>query len=297
MKFGIVGTNVGPWATASGARALATSAEAHGFESLWTFEHVVAPIGYESTYPYSGTGKAPRLMEANMPDPLIWLSFAAAVTSTIKLGTGILILPQRNPVVLAKEVASLDVLSEGRVRLGVGVGWLREEFEAIGVPFEKRGARTDDAIAAMRALWGGEDASHDGEFFSFQHVNMLPPPPGGAVHVTIGGHSEIAARRAGRLGDGFFPALDAASIEELGLGGAIERAIDLVGLVKRTAEEHGRDPDSIEMSLNTGIAPPAEVVEQLAAGGYHRIVVITPRADESTIDEKLVELAAQVGLS
>lgn len=296
MKFGIVGVNVGPYATAAGAKALAMSAESHGFESLWTFEHVVAPIGYTSTYPYASGGKAPRLMEAHMPDPLIWLSFAAAVTSTIKLGTGILILPQRNPVVLAKEVASLDVLSEGRVRLGIGVGWLREEFEAIGVPFERRGARTDDAIAAMRALWAGEDASHAGEFFSFSHVNSLPSPPGGTVHITVGGHSEAAAKRAGRLGDGFFPALDAASIEELGLVGAIGRAVELVQLARQTAQDAGRDPATIEMSLNTGMAPPAEVVEQLAAGGFDRIVVFAPRADEATVDGELAALAEQCGL-
>ncbi len=296
MQFGIIGANIGPWARPAGAKALATAAERHGFESLWTFEHVVAPADYDSTYPYASGGKAPGLESAEMPDPLIWLAFAAAVTERINLGTGILILPQRNPVVLAKATASLDVLSGGRLRLGIGVGWLREEFEAIGVPFERRGARTDDAIAAMRALWAGPEASHDGEFFSFERVSSLPNPPGGRVHVDVGGHSEVAARRAGRLGDGFFPALDAASIEELGIAGAIQRAIDLLDVVRRAAEDAGRDPAEIEMSLNTGMAPPAEVVEMLEAGGYHRLVVFAPRATPDTVDQALADLAGNLGL-
>ncbi len=297
MKFGIIGANVGNWAQPSEAKALAIAAEGHGFESLWTFEHVVAPTDYDSKYPYASGGKAPRLNTSDMPDPLIWLSFVAAVTSKIKLGTGILILPQRNPVVLAKEVASLEVLSEGRVLLGIGVGWLEEEFDAIGVPFARRGARTDEAIEVMRALWASPDASHKGELFGFEGMSSLPNPPGGAVHITVGGHSEFAAKRAGRLGDGFFPALDAASIEELGLVGAIERAVGLVNLAKQTAEDAGRDPEAIEMSLNTGMAPPADAVEMLEANGFHRIVVFAPRADATTVDEELGKLAAQVGLA
>ena len=297
MKWGLVGGNTGAFAEPANAIALATAVEAAGFDSLWTFEHVIAPLEYDSVYPYSSKGKAPGLLSADMPDPLIWLAYVAARTTTLKLGTGILILPQRNPVVLAKEVATLDNLSGGRVLLGIGVGWLREEFDAIGVPFERRGARTDDAVAAMRALWSDDDASHAGEFTSFQHVRSWPRPAGGAVHVTVGGHSEAAARRAGRLGDGFFPALDAATIAEHGLGGAIEHFLDLVRLMRQTAQDHGRDPASIEVSLNTGMAPPAEVVDHLESEGVDRLVVYIPTRDPADVPSALQALAEQVGIA
>jgi probable F420-dependent oxidoreductase len=163
MDFGLVFTNVGRFAHPDGARAVAHAAEQAGFESLWTVEHVVVPVGYESEYPYDKSGKMPGPEESEIPDPLIWLAYVAAHTSTIKLGTGILILPQRNPLVVAKEIATLDRMSGGRVLLGVGVGWLQEEFDAIGVPFAGRGKRTDEYIAALRALWGLGPATFDGD--------------------------------------------------------------------------------------------------------------------------------------
>ena len=141
MRFGVMFANVGPMAHPEGAIAMAQAAEAGGIESLWTVEHTIVPAGYQSTYPYSPTGRMPGPEDSDIPDPLIWLSYVAGATSTIRLGTGILILPQRNPVVLAKEVATLDRLSGGRVELGVGVGWLEEEFDAIGVSFADRGAQ------------------------------------------------------------------------------------------------------------------------------------------------------------
>ena len=139
MQWGLMGANVGAFAEPDNAVALARAAESAGFDSLWTFEHVVVPHSFGSTYPYSASGKSPGLLNTAMPDPMVWLAYVAAATSTIKLGTGILILPQRNPVVMAKQAATLDVMSGGRLRLGVGVGWLREEFDALGVPFERRG--------------------------------------------------------------------------------------------------------------------------------------------------------------
>ena len=173
MKFGIAFANVGPFATGDGAAGFARAAEAAGFESVWTVEHVVVPAGYESTYPYSPTGKMPGPEDSPIPDPLIWLAYIAAATSTIRLGTGILILPQRNPVVLAKELATLDQMSGGRMELGIGVGWLEEEFDVLGIPFAGRGRRTDDYVAAMRALWTQEAATHHGEFASFDNGDPL----------------------------------------------------------------------------------------------------------------------------
>jgi alkanesulfonate monooxygenase SsuD/methylene tetrahydromethanopterin reductase-like flavin-dependent oxidoreductase (luciferase family) len=133
MKFGLMFVNTGFGSYGSGAVDLATAAEAAGFESLWTVEHVVVPSGYESAYPYDPSGKmAGGAEDFDLPDPLLWLAYVAAVTTTIRLATGILILPQRNPVITAKEVATLDHLSGGRVVLGVGVGWLEEEFRGSG---------------------------------------------------------------------------------------------------------------------------------------------------------------------
>jgi len=134
MKFGIAFGNVIGFDSLEGLQTLARSAESSGFESVWTVEHVIFPDSYESTYPYDPSGKMPMSAELPMPDPLVWLAFVAAATTTLRLGTGILILPQRNPVVLAKEVATLDALSGGRVELGIGVGWLEEEFDALGIP-------------------------------------------------------------------------------------------------------------------------------------------------------------------
>jgi len=202
MKFGLMFTNTGMGSTAAGALDLATRADRLGFESLWTVEHVVVPSGYGSAYPYHPSGKmAGGMEEFDLPDPLIWLAFVAAATERIRLATGILIVPQRNPLVLAKEVATLDALSGGRVTLGVGVGWLEEEFNALGVPFADRGRRLDDYVEAMRALWQGGKASVHNTYASFDECISLPRPAAGTVPIVIGGHSRAAARRAARLGD------------------------------------------------------------------------------------------------
>src|SRR5436309_6497087 len=154
VKFGIIFGNMGPFGlTGAGAKALVTAAEDVGIESVWTVEHVLVPEGYESPYPYSADGKMQGPDDMPIPDSFTWLAYVAALTSTLKLATGVAILPQRNVVYTAKEIATLDQLSGGRVILGVGAGWMKEEFEAVGVPFERRGARTDEYIGALRALW------------------------------------------------------------------------------------------------------------------------------------------------
>ena len=139
MRFGIAFANTGPLAEGPIAAGVARAVEAAGFESVWTVEHVLVPVDYQSTYPYAKSGRMPGGESFDIPDPLVWLAYVAAATTTLRLGTGILILPQRNPAIVAKEVASLDRLSGGRVELGIGVGWLEEEFDALGVPFAGRG--------------------------------------------------------------------------------------------------------------------------------------------------------------
>ncbi len=265
MKFGIAFANTGPFTDPAKAVAFAQAAEAAGFESLWTVEHVVVPSAYESAYPYDPSGKMPGGEESPIPDPLMWLAFLASATSTINLATGIVILPQRNPVVLAKEVATLDHLSGGRVHLGVGVGWLEEEFDAIGVPFADRGRRNDEYVGAMRALWSQDKASYHGEYVNFDDCIMRPRPAAGSVPVHIGGHTDIAARRAGRLGDGFFPGK-----------GTHEELARVFTIARDTAREHGRDPDAIEMTTggNGAIGPSAlDEVHALADIGTARVIL------------------------
>ncbi|MGI9597782.1 MAG: LLM class F420-dependent oxidoreductase [Acidimicrobiales bacterium] len=294
MKFGLMFANTGPFASAEGVVELATTAEAAGFESIWTVEHVIWPESYSSAYPYSPTGKMPGDSSAPLPDPLIWLSFAAAHTSTIRLATGILILPERNPLVLAKSVASLDVLSGGRLDLGIGVGWLQEEFEALKIPFEDRGPRTDDYVAAMRALWASDNATYDGEFAGFQNVTSNPKPVSGEVPIVVGGHSKAAARRAGRLGNGFFPGK-----------GSVDQIGELVDIARQTAADGGRDPEAIEMTAgHPGLFgdDPVGAAEELASVGVSRSIVPAfmlvkgSTADKAdALAEKILRPCASVG--
>ena len=264
MKFGIIFANTGPFVEPGPAAEMARAAEQAGFESLWTVEHAVVPAGYASTYPYDPSGRMPGSDDSPVPDPLIWLAYLAAATTTLRLATGILILPQRNPVVLAKEVATLDRLSGGRFDLGVGIGWLREEFDAIGVPFDERAERTDEAIDVLRALWAGGPATFEGRYSSFAACHSEPRPAAGSVPVHIGGHSEASARRAGRLGDGYFPAV----------GGA--KLAALLEVLRSSAVEAGRDPGAIEItSGGRGVFGPDQLdeVKALADLGVDRVVV------------------------
>lgn len=287
MRFGLIFANTGMGSSAAGARQLAVKAEQLGFESLWTVEHVVVPSGYESTYPYDRSGKmAGGAEEFDLPDPLIWLAYVAAVTERIKLGTGILILPQRNPLVVAKEIATLDAMSGGRVILGTGVGWLREEFEALGVPFDDRGRRHDDYLAAMRALWTHDKATFTSTYTSFERCISRPRPTHGTIPVVIGGHTAPAARRAARIGDGFFPG--SGSIDELRAAFATlhEACVSL-----------GRDPAEVELTAGGGgrtFDETAARVEQLAELGVTRVML--PPLPGERLDELAAGLAARFGM-
>ena len=258
MKFGLRYCNTGPYVHAAAATELVQAGEAAGFETAWTIEHTVVPANYESPYPYSADGKmAGGVDDLDLPDPLIWMTYMAAVTSTIKFGTAVLILPQHSPVVTAKQVATLDHLSGGRVLLGIGVGWMREEFDAIGASFDDRGARTDEYVAAMRELWTADCPTFHGDFINFDNTYCRPQPAQDSVPIIIGGDSKIAARRAGRLGDGYFPARGAPQ--------------ELFDIVRSTAEEHGRDPDAIEFTA--ALPDDLDDIPILAAQGVSRIVV------------------------
>ena len=237
----------------AGAVRVARAAEAAGFDSIFAIDHVVYPDAYTTPYPYAAGGRLPMTRASAFPDPLIWIASAAAVTTTLRFMTGVLILPLRDPFVLAKQVATLDAMSGGRFELGIGVGWLKEEFEALGQPFEQRGRRADEYIAVMRALWAGDGASFSGRYVRFEGVSCNPKPVG-RVPIVVGGHSEAAARRAGRLGDGFFPSI-----------GAQVDTTPLFEIARRAAAEAGRDPAAIEMLAGCPALLPGSTVEPRAA--------------------------------
>jgi probable F420-dependent oxidoreductase len=261
MHVGIMFANTGLLGTAEGAEALAKAADASGVESVWTVEHVVVPDGYESEYPYSKSGRMPGTEDMPFPDPLVWLTWVGAHSTQVRLATGILILPQRNPLVLAKETATLDMLSDGRLTLGIGVGWLEEEFEAIGVPFAGRGRRTEDYVGALRALWTQNPASYESETVAFSNLHMHPKPAQANIPVVVGGHTKSAAERAGRIGDGFFPAKP-------------RNLAELIEVMRSTAEAAGRDADAVEVT--TGGLPTPEAVAHLESLGVTRMVLPPP---------------------
>ena len=186
MKFGLIPVNIGVQ-SAEQMVGMAQLAESTGYESVWTFEHVIVPMDYSSKYPYSENGKMGAAPDANFIDPLIALSAIAASTKTLRLGTGVNILSQTNPLYMAKQAASLDMLSNGRFMLGVGIGWLKEEFEALGVPFEKRGARFDDYVSAMRKVWSGDVVEHQSEFINWSGFKSYPLPTQSPMPIVMGG--------------------------------------------------------------------------------------------------------------
>ena len=270
MKFGLRYCNTDKYAANTAlAVELVQAGEEAGFESAWTVEHTVIPSGYESVYPYSESGKiAGGAEDLILPDPLIWMAHMAGATERIKFGTAILILPQHSPVVCAAQVATLDYMSGWRALLGIGVGWLKEEFDAIGAPFERRGVRTDEYVAAMRALWANDCASFEGEFVQFRDTYCLPQPVNGSVPIIVGGDTDYAARRAGRLGDGYFPARDTPQ--------------ERIDLARRTAEECGRDPDALEITMPMPEDP--DDIPNMKARGVDRLVVpVTAMAGMPTL--------------
>ena len=239
-------------------------AEELGYDSIWMGEHVVAP---DPRVP-------PSPMEPDDPilDGVAALSFLAGITERIKLATGIVILPQRNPLVLAKQLASLDALSGGRLLFGMGVGYLEPEMTAIGVPMERRGARADEYLAAMRALWEQDKPSFEGEFVSFSGVNAHPRPVQSPLPVIVGGHTPAAFRRAARSGQGWY-----------GFFLDREQTARCVAGLREALAEAGRDEEGFEITVTPRGKLDAEMVADFAGSGVDRLVFIPPFA--SPLDE------------
>ncbi len=260
MKFGLIPVNIG--VQPEQMVGLAQLAEGSGFESVWTFEHVIVPVDYQSKYPYNESGKMGGPPETIFIDPFVALSAVAAATRTLRLGTGVNILSQVNPLYMAKQAASLDFISGGRFELGVGIGWLREEFEALGVPFERRGARFDDYVEAMKKVWSGDVVEHKSDFLDWSGFKSYPlPAQKPHLPVVIGGATGKIYQRIARHGDGWFAPM----------GDPKELAVALDSL-KAACEAEDRDPAGIEITCMWPGHGGREFIGELEAVGVSRVV-------------------------
>jgi probable F420-dependent oxidoreductase len=257
-----------------------------GFESIVVVEHTVLVTRYDSVYPYDSSGRVGLAADCPIPDPLDLLAFLAGHTSRLGLATGVLVLPNHHPVVLAKRAATVDALSGGRLRLCVGVGWLKEELQACGAEFDNRGRRADEQLAVLRALWADQPqgASYHGEFFNFDNVMCYPKPVAREnLPIHIGGHSRAAARRAGRFGDGFQP---------LGVTGP--ELESLIALMRAEAASAGRDPGALEISLGHTVTKiDAERAGRLIGQGADRIVLAMPATTDIDQAKDILSACAQ----
>ena len=281
MRVGLHALGIGDGATPEVIRAVAVAAEAHGFARLWCGEHVVLVDAPASRYPYSADGRIAVPADADWLDPLLALSFAAAVTSRIELATGVLLLPEHNPVVVAKQAATLDRLSGGRFSLGIGAGWSAEEFAALGVPFAGRGRRTDEYLAAMRTVWAEDPASFAGEFTRFDAIRVNPKPQRGArLPVVAGGNSDTALRRAAALADGWY-----------GFNVAVADVPERVEVLADECARHGRTPRELTVSVALSDGLPEHLPELAAAGVTEVVVVGAPPPTPDTAVSWVAELA------
>lgn len=245
MRIGVM-SPYAPQLITSGSflREYAAALESCGAESAWTVEHVVVAQEYRPAYPYSVSGRmAGTAAVVTMPDPLELLAYLAAASSRLRLGTAVVVAPLHAPAVLAKRAATVDRLSGGRMMLGLGIGWQREEYAAVGAAFADRGARLEECVGAMRALWGEQPATFHGRFVSFDRVYCRPTPERGGVPIVLGGHSEPAVRRAGRLADGWFP-----------FTVGPQDFARLAALLRAEAASSGREPGAVEITAWPGSA-------------------------------------------
>ena len=258
MKIGLFAINYATCGDPVSAVQVAQAAEAAGFESVWTGEHIVLPDPMLPSFPL-----AP---ETPMLDTGVALTWIAAHTKTLRIASGIIVLPQRNPLVLAKELASVDVVSGGRLIIGVGAGWLEPEFKALGVPMERRGERMDDALRAMRALWTMEQPAHHGPYASFSNVAAYPRPIQRPMPpVVIGGESPAALRRAITLGNGWY-----------GFGLTVDETKQHIEGLRRAGEQHDRPVElgDLEITVTPVGSFDRRTVEAYAAAGVHRLVLL-----------------------
>jgi len=242
MNFGCHLPIFGPMATRGNLLAFARRAEALGYDSLWVSDHVVIPTAIASRYPYNEDGRLFIPADAALIEPITALTFVAGVTERVRLGTSVLVLPHRHPLLAAKMLACLDHLSGGRVVVGAGIGWMREEIEMLGAPFPRRAAWSEEAIAVMRACWRGGRATHRGEYFTFDEVGAYPRPARGDIPIWIGGHTAPALRRVAALG-GWHAA-----------GASPAEVADALDTLRGECARRGRRFGELALSVRLGLA-------------------------------------------
>jgi probable F420-dependent oxidoreductase len=283
VRIGLHALVIGPGADPAVIEAVARAAEAAGFSTLWSGEHVVMVDRPDAPYPYTGDGKIAVPSDADWLDPLIALAFVAAVTSRIRIATGILLLPQHNPVMVAKQAASLDVLSQGRFALGIGVGWSSEEFAALGVPFPGRARRMEEFVEAMRTLWRDDVSSYHGEFVDFQEVRSYPKPVRARqVPVFVGGNSDRALDRVAAYGDGWY-----------GFNLSVDEVPERLAALSSRCRRVDRDPATVEVAVSLRDGTPQDV-DALATMGVSELVVVdSPPAHPDQAGRWVTTLAQQ----
>jgi probable F420-dependent oxidoreductase len=282
MRLGLHALGIGAGAQRPVIDAVSAAAEAAGFATLWAGEHVVMVDQSSSRYPYAADGQIAIPSTADWLDPMVCLSFAAAATSTIGVATGVLLLPEHNPVMIAKRTASLDRLSHGRLTLGVGVGWSREEFDALGVPFARRGARTKEYVAAMRAIWRDDVASFDGEFARFDRIRVNPKPfRDTGIPIVLGGNSDAALRRVAAWGDGWYgfylPDVDTLT--------------ERIAFLRERCRQLGRDPAELSLAVAMQTPRPDDVGTLRDLGIDELVLVEGPPADPRQAADWVTSLA------
>lgn len=266
LRVGLHALGIGTGSRPEIIAAVAGQADELGFATLWCGEHVVMVDVPASRYPYSSDGRIAVPSDADWLDPMLALTYAAAHTRSITLATGILLLPEHNPLIVAKQAATIDVLSGGRFALGVGTGWSAEEFAALGVPFARRGARTSEYVQAIREAWKQDVATFHGEFTTFDSVRINPRPVRGRrLPVIVGGTTDAALNRVAAVGDGWY-----------GFSLTVDQVRSRLDVLAAACRERGRDVGDLYLAVSLADPDPAALPELCAAGVNEAVVVAAP---------------------
>jgi probable F420-dependent oxidoreductase len=285
MQIGLHALGIGPGADPEVIGAVGRTAEQCGFATLWAGEHVVMVDRPDSVYPYADDGRIEVPSDADWLDPLALFAFLAATTSRIRLATGVLLLPEHNPLIVAKHAASVDVLSGGRLTLGVGIGWSAEEYAALGVPFRGRGGRNREYVEAMRLLWTDDPSSYIGEYVHFERVRCYPKPVQHAIPIVLGGNGARALDRVARYGDGWY-----------GFNLTLAELPERLEMLGAACQRHGRDATSIPTAAFVSDATPSDVPDLAALGLTELVLVESPPSAPDDASAWVEEAARRWGL-